>query len=125
MNFAGSEKRQGIGRFMHYREPMSPDFPIVRPNRDTLYSLSVFDLDAGPMTITLPAAPPDTGMGPESQRPSDFLARRTSPTRAASATSSPSPFGADRLHCVARLLPPRRAQGCSFRSPSKVALVEP
>ena len=56
MNFAGSEKRQGIGRFMHYREPMSPDFPIVRPNRDTLYSLSVFDLDAGPVTITLPDA---------------------------------------------------------------------
>jgi hypothetical protein len=28
----------------------------VRPNRDTLYSLAVFDLDAGPVTITLPDA---------------------------------------------------------------------
>ena len=56
MNFAGGNNRQGIGRFLHYREPMSPDFPIVRPNRDTLYSLSVFDLDAGPVTITLPDA---------------------------------------------------------------------
>src|SRR5258706_2583367 len=46
MNFAGSEKMQGLCRFLHYREPMSIDFPIVRPNRDTLYSLSVFDLDA-------------------------------------------------------------------------------
>lgn len=28
----------------------------VRPNRDTLYSVAVFDLDAGPVTITLPDA---------------------------------------------------------------------
>jgi len=56
MNFAGSEKKQRLGRFLHYREPMSIDFPIVRPNRDTLYSLSVFDLDAGPVTVTLPDA---------------------------------------------------------------------
>ncbi len=28
----------------------------MRPNRDTLYSMSVFDLDAGPVTITLPDA---------------------------------------------------------------------
>ena len=54
--FAGNGKRQGIGKFLHYREPMSIEFPIVRPNRDTLYSLSVFDLDAGPMTVTLPDA---------------------------------------------------------------------
>jgi hypothetical protein len=45
-----------MGRFRHYREPMSIEFPIVRPNRDTLYSLSVFDLDAGPVTVTLPDA---------------------------------------------------------------------
>jgi hypothetical protein len=32
------------------------DAPIVRPNRDTLYSFSIFDLDAGPVTITLPNA---------------------------------------------------------------------
>jgi hypothetical protein len=35
---------------------MPLDFHIIRPNRDTLYSLSVFDLDAGPVTITLPDA---------------------------------------------------------------------
>ena len=29
---------------------------IVRLNRDTLYSAAVFDLDAGPATITLPDA---------------------------------------------------------------------
>ena len=28
----------------------------MRPNRDTLYSPAVFDLDAGPVTITLPDA---------------------------------------------------------------------
>ena len=36
------------------------DLPLentgVRPNRDTLYSLGVFDLDAGPVTITMPDA---------------------------------------------------------------------
>jgi hypothetical protein len=55
MNFAGGGGRQ-VGRFLHHREPISIDFPIVRPNRDTLYSLSVFDLDAGPVTVTLPNA---------------------------------------------------------------------
>jgi hypothetical protein len=53
----GSSVREGaLGKFVHHREPMRIDFPIVRPNRDTLYSLSVFDLDAGPVTITLPDA---------------------------------------------------------------------
>jgi hypothetical protein len=36
------------------------DLPVentgVRPNRETLYSFAVFDLDAGPVTITLPDA---------------------------------------------------------------------
>ena len=27
---------------------------VIRSNRDTLYSAAVFDLDAGPVTITLP-----------------------------------------------------------------------
>lgn len=56
--YSGSVSSQGLGRFLHHREPISIDFPIVRPNRDTLYSLSVFDLDAGPVTITLPNAGP-------------------------------------------------------------------
>jgi hypothetical protein len=54
-NFANGGGQQ-VGSFTHHREPMTIDFPIVRPNRDTLYSLSVFDLDAGPVTITLPEA---------------------------------------------------------------------
>jgi hypothetical protein len=29
---------------------------VIRGNRDTLYSAAVFDLDAGPVTITLPDA---------------------------------------------------------------------
>jgi hypothetical protein len=56
MIFAGGVSSQGLGKFLHHREPMSIDFPVVRPNRDTFYSLSVFDLDAGPVTITLPNA---------------------------------------------------------------------
>jgi hypothetical protein len=54
--YAGGVKGHGLGNFEHHREPMPIDFRIVRPNRDTLYSLSVFDLDAGPVTITLPEA---------------------------------------------------------------------
>jgi hypothetical protein len=46
----------GLGKFVHHRELMAVDFPVIRPNRDTLYSLAVFDLDAGPVTITLPNA---------------------------------------------------------------------
>jgi hypothetical protein len=49
-------KDGGFGKYAHHRELYPIDAPIVRPNRDTLYSLSVFDLDAGPVTITLPNA---------------------------------------------------------------------
>lgn len=39
----------------HYREAVSLDAqPVVRTNRDTLYSIGVLDLDAGPATVTLP-----------------------------------------------------------------------
>jgi hypothetical protein len=45
----------GTGKVFHYREPIQIDKQLViRPNRDTLYSTAVFDLDAGPVTITLP-----------------------------------------------------------------------
>src|SRR6476659_4766772 len=54
--YAGGVKNQGLGVFAHHREPISPGFHVVRPNRDTLYSLSVFDLGSGPVTITLPDA---------------------------------------------------------------------
>ena len=46
----------GFGKFVHLRDLYPIDAPVVRPNRDTLYSFSVFDLDAGPVTITLPNA---------------------------------------------------------------------
>jgi hypothetical protein len=47
----------GPGRFFHRREIEPIDNQIViRENRDTLYSSAVFDLDAEPLTITLPDA---------------------------------------------------------------------
>ena len=53
--FAGVAKSGGFGTFRHGRELAPPiQQGIVRPNRDTLYSFAVFDLDAGPVTITLP-----------------------------------------------------------------------
>ncbi|MBR1128135.1 DUF1254 domain-containing protein [Bradyrhizobium iriomotense] len=47
----------GVGKLFHHREPMQIDRqPVIRTNRDTLYSSVVLDLDAGPATITLPDA---------------------------------------------------------------------
>ncbi|HZE69591.1 MAG TPA: DUF1254 domain-containing protein [Pyrinomonadaceae bacterium] len=53
--FALIAKGGGFGKFRHGRD-LAPigQGGIIRPNRDTLYSLAVFDLDAGPVTITLP-----------------------------------------------------------------------
>jgi hypothetical protein len=54
MYFASIVKQQGLGVF-HSREPMPIDHQtVIRANRDTLYSSAVFDLDAGPVTITMP-----------------------------------------------------------------------
>jgi hypothetical protein len=50
--FSGFE--QGFGKFQHFRELAPIDNQVVqRGNRDTLYSMGVFDLDAGPVTISL------------------------------------------------------------------------
>ena len=47
----------GPGKFFHRRELEPIDKQIViRGNRDTLYSAAIFDLAAGPVTITLPDA---------------------------------------------------------------------
>ena len=47
----------GLGKFGHHRELMPVERRVVvRPNRDTFYSAAVVDLDAGPVTITLPDA---------------------------------------------------------------------
>jgi para-nitrobenzyl esterase len=45
----------GFGKLVHRRSPASiDDQDVVRMNRDTLYSSGVFDLDAAPVTISLP-----------------------------------------------------------------------
>jgi hypothetical protein len=55
--FSGSVKQDSLGKFQHFREPTPLDRQnVIRMNRDTLYSLSVFDLDAGPVTAALPDA---------------------------------------------------------------------
>ena len=55
--FQGIAKDNGFAKFNHLREPSPLDNQtVIRLNRDTLYSSAVFDLDAGPVTITLPNA---------------------------------------------------------------------
>ncbi len=55
--FDGISQQGGFGNFFKYREMSPLDKQLVqRANRDTLYSVGVFDLDAGPVTITLPNA---------------------------------------------------------------------
>ena len=50
-------KRGSFAKIDHERELKPLDKQgVVRPNRDTLYSQGVFDLDAGPVAITLPNA---------------------------------------------------------------------
>lgn len=55
--FAGFVKEGAFGRFTHSRELADVAHQtVVRMNRDTMYSRAVFDLDAGPVTITLPGS---------------------------------------------------------------------
>ena len=50
-------KTREFGKLNHAREMAPIDKQdVVRMNRDTLYSSGVFDLEAGPVTITLPDA---------------------------------------------------------------------
>lgn len=57
MYFGHTVEAVGIGRLHHNRELMPIDHQtVIRGNRDTLYSSAVFDLDAGPVSITLPDA---------------------------------------------------------------------
>jgi hypothetical protein len=53
--FGNVVKDGGFGKFTHIREltPLDKQL-VVRSNRDTLYSAGVFDLDAGPVTISIP-----------------------------------------------------------------------
>lgn len=53
--FAQVVNENGFGRFFHLRDITPVDNQlVVRPNRDTLYSAAVFDLQSSPATITLP-----------------------------------------------------------------------
>jgi hypothetical protein len=55
--FAALVKEGGLGKFFHRREPATiANQTVIRLNRDTLYSSAIFDLDAGPVAITLPDA---------------------------------------------------------------------
>jgi hypothetical protein len=57
MYFGGTVRNGGFGKFNHNREVMPIDKQaVIRANRDTLYSAAVFDLDAGPVTVTMPDA---------------------------------------------------------------------
>ncbi|MEG1039220.1 MAG: DUF1214 domain-containing protein [Pseudomonas sp.] len=50
-------ERGGFAKFVHNRDLVPVESQVViRPNRDTLYSSAVFDLEAGPVTVTLPDA---------------------------------------------------------------------
>jgi hypothetical protein len=54
---ANAKDAGGLGKFHHVREPAAIDNQtVIRMNRDTLYSFSVFDLAARPATVTLPDA---------------------------------------------------------------------
>jgi hypothetical protein len=55
--FASFVRDGGWGKFNHNRMPTPIDKQtVIRMNRDTLYSVAVFDLDAAPVTVTLPDA---------------------------------------------------------------------
>lgn len=55
--FGNIAEDDGFGKFFFLRELTPIDHQLViRANRDTLYSAAVFDLDAGPVTVTLPDA---------------------------------------------------------------------
>jgi hypothetical protein len=52
------DSRGALGTFNHRRDVAAIDHQtVIRLNRDTMYSSALFDLEAGPVTITLP----DTG----------------------------------------------------------------
>jgi hypothetical protein len=55
--FSNVVKDGGFGKLFHIREPQPLEHQtVIRMNRDTLYSSAVIDLDAGPVTVTLPDA---------------------------------------------------------------------
>ena len=56
MTLASYVKQGAFGKFLHIRQPVSIDKQdVIRMNRDTLYSMGVFDLTT-PVTIAKPAS---------------------------------------------------------------------
>jgi hypothetical protein len=56
--FGQAVQQNGLGKLGHERTPANiDDQKVIRMNRDTLYSSGVFDLNAGPASITLPDSP--------------------------------------------------------------------
>jgi hypothetical protein len=53
--FDGIRQPQSLGRFLHRREPIFLD-RAPGAQRAALYSIALFDLEAGPVTVTLPHA---------------------------------------------------------------------
>ena len=59
MYFTKAVQDNAFGKLRHRREPTLIDKQdVVRMNRDTLYSNGLYDLDASPITVTLPDAGP-------------------------------------------------------------------
>lgn len=57
MYFAVEVAGSALGKLQNRREMMPIDRQtVIRSNRDTLYSSAVFDLDAGPVTVSMPDA---------------------------------------------------------------------
>src|SRR3954449_2327647 len=53
--FADAVAVNGLGRLRHCRRPTPVgEQNVIRMNRDTLHSSGVFDLEASPVTVTLP-----------------------------------------------------------------------
>jgi hypothetical protein len=55
-SFDGFRQPESLGRFLHRREPIFLDGGRAAPGAQqaALYSMALFDLDAGPVTVTLP-----------------------------------------------------------------------
>ena len=51
--FDGIRAPDSLGRFLHRRDPIFLE-PRGAPARAALYSIAVFDLEAGPVVVTLP-----------------------------------------------------------------------
>jgi hypothetical protein len=54
--FEGIRLPESLGRFLHRREPIFLDRAAPGAHRAALYSIALFDLEAGPVTVTLPRA---------------------------------------------------------------------